>query len=695
MHDRFNQFYNSIYKLFQIYIFQLLIFTCFRISFIIRLHNTDILRLPADAAMAFLRGFQYDTMVISYTLVLPFALCLPILFTPGGRYRTFIEKVIWGFFGLSTAIFLLILFIDQYFYNYFQSHINILIFGLIDDDTKAVMSSVWSDYPIWKIFTMWLSVMTAYVFFIRRINKKKELNMKLPVWTSTIASLALVAILFLGIRQSLGIFPLQPHDAAVSSCKSINFLPINGVYALKTSFSEREKSENLNTSAKAILKQLGYEHAAQAARDYFTGKEVPQHLSDEEALKLLFHTTRKNAFLKKNRPNVVFVMMESMSNYNMSFDSDSTDLLAGLRTHFKSDLVFRNFVSGGTTTIQSLEFLLVNTPICLTQSKYRFQPFPTGVAYPFKNSGYETSFLTGGETTWRNIHEMAPQQGFEKLYGKYDIYNSIKNSEGNNWGAYDEYLFDFAYKKLSDGGTEPKFMFIQTTTNHTPFILPSSYKPGEIKLTSAVRKRLLVKEDLAVKNLTSLQYGNNCLGAFLNRIKNSPLAENTIVVATGDHNNLMLFDFDESQQLAQRSVPLYMYIPRRYRPAQTDTEIYGSHKDIFPTIYNLALSGSTYYSVGNDLFNLSDKSVFFGTNFSSCTAFSPDAAANFNNSPILYESRSKNLIRNDKYHNAQTLLRRARAQYALSLFAIMSSLSPEHSPSGNQRAKLPPSNSQL
>src|SRR5690606_14436344 len=110
------------------------------------------------------------------------------------------------------------------------------------------------------------------------------------------------------------------------------------------------------------------------------------------------------------------------------------------------------------------------------------------------------------------------------------IYSDIKNSEGNHWGAYDEHLFEYAFKKLSATNKAPQFMFIQTTSNHTPFDLPSTYKPANIALSTEVKKRLLVDESLAIKNLNCLQYSNDCLGAFLDRIKHSSLAKNTIVV---------------------------------------------------------------------------------------------------------------------------------------------------------------------
>src|SRR5690606_11048460 len=155
--------------------------------------------------------------------------------------------------------------------------------------------------------------------------------------------------------QSFGTFPLQSHDTAVSTSQSINFLTTNGVYAHKTAFSERGNAANLQHPALDLVREIDYNTAAEAAADYFPEHELPTNLSDKVAIEKLFSLTPKNAYLEKNKPNVVFVFMESMSNHNMMFDSEESNLMGRLRPHFKSDIVFRNFVSSGNTTVQSLE----------------------------------------------------------------------------------------------------------------------------------------------------------------------------------------------------------------------------------------------------------------------------------------------------------------------------------------------------
>ena len=679
MNQKFERFFNSVYTLFQIYLFQLVLFTAFRITFIIRLiKSDDFFNLPTETFNAIIRGSQFDTMIISYGLIIPFSVCLLKLVTSSKQVRKISRIFISWYCGISLALFVLVLFIDQYYYNYFQSHINVLIFGLMDDDTKAVMTSVWSDYPIIKILSAWFALLAIYVIYIKRLNKKRPFTVNIPIWLSTACSFAILLLFVLGIRESVGVFPLQSHDNLICKNRAINFLTINGVYALKTSFTEREKGDNLPSSILSNIHSLGYDNPAQAARDYFPKESLPNFLSDSAALQMLFHVTPKSPFLEKNKPNVVFIFMESMSNYNMNFDSKQMNLLGKLRKHFASDLLFRNFVSSGNATIQSLEYLLINTPVSLTQSKYRFSSFQSAVAFPFKKAGFENTFITGGESSWRNLNEFVPRQGFQFMAGKEEILSTVKNSEANHWGVYDEYLFDYAYQKLAAKSAKPKFMFIQTTSNHTPFELPDTYKPDQITLTKHVKENLQVTEDLASKNLNCYQYSNNCLGTFLDKIKNSPLAKNTIVVMTGDHNNLMLFSFDEAQQLQERGVPLYMYIPEKYKPVHPiDTTAFGSHKDIFPTLFNIALSNSRYYSIGNNLFDSSKESRrnFYGLNIGSSTAFNKNASVNFAKEGVLYKMNDKKELSLDESNLfAKNLLKQSRANNALSMYYILNEM---------------------
>ncbi|HSA04216.1 MAG TPA: sulfatase-like hydrolase/transferase, partial [Tenuifilaceae bacterium] len=138
---------------------------------------------------------------------------------------------------------------------------------------------------------------------------------------------------------------------------------------------------------------------------------------------------------------------------------------------------------------------------------------------------------------------------------------------------------------------------------HTPYDIPKTYNPYPIELTDEMKSKLKTSSDVALKNLTAFQYANDCLGQFIEKLKKSPSGKNTIVVITGDHNILQTFEFSDKDLLMKYSVPLIIYIPDAYKPKNTaNTNIFASHKDIFPTIFNISLSNSKYLKTGNNLF---------------------------------------------------------------------------------------------
>lgn len=678
MDFQINRFLNNFYRLFKIYLFFLAVFFLFRFWFFVRLGDfQELIKLPLDVLTGFARGMRFDTIIIGYILFIPLLALIAELFIHNRQYFRRSELFIKWYCGITLAISLVILFIDQYFYNYFQTHISVIIFGLADDDSQTVMSSVWTDYPIVRIALVWIGILWAFSYHLKKTFLAPGKKFNIHNGIKSFSVVLIIGLYSLLLAKSFGATPMK-RDSEVSENSFVNFLTINGIYALKNAYTERRQNANIIETQLSSINSLGYYSASEAARDYFADSSA---LSDSMALEKLFEKTPKNSFLEKSPPNVVFVFMESMSNYNMNFDSEQMNLLASLRKHFKDDMLFRNFVSSGNITIQSLEYLMVNSPVSLSQSQYRYTQFPSSVALPFKHSGYQTSFITGGKVNWRSMDIFARNQRFDVIKGMSHIQQELETCQSNKWGVYDEYLFDYVYKRLAKKDTGPKFFFVQTTTNHTPFELPADYKPARIVLPDTLKGRLLVNEQLAIKNLSAYQYSNNSLGKFLDKIKNSELGKNTIVVMTGDHNNLMLFDFDESRQLQQRGVPLYMYIPEKYKPQfVVNTSVFASHKDIFPTIFNLALSNTRYFSIGENLLHpdTHDQSKYFGINIGSFTSFSADGAVNYSPSTAFYTWKDRNDQRLGKVNHspqAAELLKRSRANYALSTFFILNEIS--------------------
>ena len=173
----------------------------------------------------------------------------------------------------------------------------------------------------------------------------------------------------------------------------------------------------------------------------------------------------------------------------------------------------------------------------------------------------------------------------------------------NTWGVYDEFLFDFAFRLMqkAEQRGEPIFLFILSTSNHPPHAVPPTYQPKPINWDRMAPIAAHPREE-SMKMLLTYQYSNDKLGRFIDQVKRDPMAAHTVVAATGDHNLRAFFNSRLPADLFQvHSVPAYFYVPPGLSTGRPQRG-FASHRDLFPTLYHLALPGARYVALGNDLF---------------------------------------------------------------------------------------------
>jgi phosphoglycerol transferase MdoB-like AlkP superfamily enzyme len=613
--------------LFRAYLSGLLLFFIYRLAYTLNvLSGEEIRTFPGDLFKAFVTGIRFDTVTICYGLVLPVLLSFFCVAGENAARRIFRIQLIY--LTALFVVFLMVLVVDYYYYTYFQSHINVLIFGFMDDDTAAVAESLWTDYPLVRVILGIISGGFIFYWLLKRMhNRMVRKGYSLSAKASVAVCAFLLALFAIGLRSSFGTFPVQMDDASVSGNARINLLPINGVFAFKDAIVYHKNEFNMAHVMKSVA-NLGYGDRQKALQDFLeTNFIIPV-----SGLDPLYTRTDSNSLVRQSPPNVVFFLLESWSNNNMYLHSKDLNLLGKLEEHWNSDVVFRHFLAGHNGTINSIEGMMINTPVTpVAQSAYSAVTFESSCAKPFYQKGYSTTFISGGKINWRNINNFIPRQYFEHVEGNADIAKAVPGTKECEWGVYDEYLFDGVFKKLKEAGGKPQFIFALTTTNHTPFHLPGHYKPYPVVIPGDIKEQLKVDEEMAISNLTSLQYTNDCLGRFLEQLDNSPFAENTIVVATGDHNNLMLFDLGDSRLCSRLSVPLLIHAPGKYfYKSEIDTTRWGAHKDIFPTIYHLALDSAVYFNNGNNLLERNaERKKFFALNIMGSAAINDDGGVRY------------------------------------------------------------------
>jgi phosphoglycerol transferase MdoB-like AlkP superfamily enzyme len=599
-------------RLFKVYLLGLFVFTGLRFTYLVRFGEASIFsNYTADLFSSFITGMRFDTQILCYFFALIFILNF-LLFIPKENLRKAIISFSKGYSIVMLALLIFILFIDHQFYTYFQTHLNILAYGFLEDDTSAVMASIWSDHPIVRLlFTIALLIYVVAKLVVLIYNSPSRITPALNVPVKMGLVLLMTGLFGLGIRGSVGVFPLQIDDSTVSENRFINSLTLNGLFTLEKAMEEKHNSRK-PVYKTDVLKESGYPNLKSILADF---RSLPvEAIAGEEDF---FETTAKDSLLEKDPPNVIFILMESFGGYYFNFHSEKLNLFGSLEKHLNEGILFANFLSSTRGTIYSLENILINknSPI-ISNTNRRFDSFKSSVAYPYANAGYQTTFITGGKLGWRNLQDFIPNQYFQQSYGKAKIVKTNPNATTNTWGVYDEFLFEDIFNQLNN--EKPQLIFALSTSNHTPYEIPSDYQPYSLEISDRLKEEMMANEALAKVNFRAYQYANDCLGNFLTQLKASEFAENTIVAVSGDHNSYALFPFHNStmEEKDHHIVPFFLSIPEKYKKKlHINEDRYGSHKDIFPTLINISLSNQKYFSLGDNLFSASKSdSLFYGIN---------------------------------------------------------------------------------
>ena len=560
----------------------------------------------SELIYAFWIGFRLDVSALAYTFILP----VLVLFLLWIFRLRFLNSLVNQFFKLYFFIIFIILSIliitDIGYFSFFGDHMTLMVFGIFDDDTKALFEIARKNYNLWLYGLIGLVYIVAGYFMISKfIKHKKEIKEKdWNFFQQTGFFLALFIVVFLAVRGSVGLFPLAVYIPDVSSDPVINKLPENAVHAMIKAEDQYEKSKSGHYD---LIKMSGYQGKIAEAFKLHTGKK---DINETDLLSNITYKTKKDLFLEKNPPNVVLDVVESFGMPILDYQSDEFDIMRSLKKNFYSDILFTNFISASNGTIEDLEPLMLNitarpksTPF--GQSNYLNTSFSQASARVYQKAGYETIFVYGGDLSWRNVGAFFSRQGFDHVYGKAAIIEKLHLDEdkvSHDWGVYDKYLHEFVLQTLKEA-KKPLLIVVMTTNNHPPYKLDAAYDSKELHFSDELKKHLVGDLDLDHQRFQDYQYALDMVGNFLESVKTSSLKDNTVVAITGDNNTVEgIMHYDDYYTQTKR-IPFYIYLPSalRYKVEGIDTKLAGSDKDIFPTLYNLTLSDATYTAIGTNL----------------------------------------------------------------------------------------------
>lgn len=532
----------------------------------------------SDYLSAYVMGFRFDLIIISYVLMLPAV----ILFLHQTFFKTnkFLITGIKIYLGLITGLILFIACANIPYFAQFGSHITKSVFAwrLTPGYTlKLIFSSI----GYWGFFIVFLLLFVSYfklsnIFF--RIYLK---NLGQMPTTSLLASvgrfLVLAFLIFAAARGRLSSkSPMNEGMAIISQNAFVNQIALNPNFTLIKSISRKASKTDFLRDIKNDL---------EVCKKFYPQNQFP------ESGKLLSAINSSTIADSVNKLNVVVVLMESFNMSKMGYYNNK-NLSPYLTELGKESVFFDRFFSSGIHTFNGLFSSATGFPSIYTEQglrQYTKQPFIT-LANLLKPYGYESYFCATHDPVFDNM------EGFFKLNGFNTIISSNDFSSDQSLGVTgipDHLLYNKLVQKINEAPQGKPFVaYVMSGTDHGPWAIPKdiSFKP-----TGADEKE------------NASMYADWSVKQFIDEAKKTEWYKNTVFVFLGDHGQIMNDVYD--MPITYHHIPFIVHCPKELK-AEVNHNL-GYQPDIVRTISSLLKINYSNFSFGVNIFKEKRPFVFF------------------------------------------------------------------------------------
>lgn len=535
-----------------------------------------------DVGAALLMGLRFDLKVSAVTA---FVLLLVLPWVSQRLY----QRLVWG----GSAALVLLSVVNLHYFGFYKTPIDAVVFGLVEDDTWAVLVTVWRDFPVLGSLLLVALLTAAAVALHRAVARRVDPELLLDLRAWPVRALTLAVALFLLVlagKGTLRAMALQRQHITVTPSQFLNDMVPNGAIALKYAWDSRGESQNFADPLLG-LKAYGFDSPRAAA-------EVLGWPSGSDAQVLGAMRTPPALPAGAEKKNLLFFLMESWSAEPLRYQGPGFDVAGRLAPTLAQACHFRNFDSAQPGTHPALEAILFSSPITpLTMGELGRKPIPWSIARIAKEAGYRTVFATSARAGWRDLNRVLAAQGFDEVVDATVLQQQFPQARLGIWGVWDHYLFDYLRQRVRQDAGQPLFVFVLTATNHPPYDLPPEYTRPALDMAQWKGE---TSADTLEPNLHTYRYATDLLGGFVQEVMNSSLGARTVIGASGDHNVRSFGIYaDPARRYLLRQVPFMVWGAGRDCGSQQDLP--ASHRDMFPTLFPLAGLSGPYVQTGRNL----------------------------------------------------------------------------------------------
>ena len=560
--------FKSISLIIKTYGLVLCVFSVFRII----LFLTEIERIEfseekiSTILRAFLMGVRFDLVITGYILVLP-AFLLFFMETINKQIRLIEKAAFYWIFSLFTLSFIICA-ADIPYFNQFFSRFSIGAFAWIEH-TGFVFKMIIQEPKYFLILIPLLILDFVFYLILKKIYSAESHAIKTNLFVRIIFSLFILGMIFIGMRGRIQKkSPIRIGTAYFSNHPFLNQLGLNPVFTLMRSYLDSRKEENKivhfmddQTAIEYVQKELHItksNYGSPVARDI-----VPDSIN-------------------KIKPNVVIIIMESMSAAKMKRHGNNNNLTPFLDSISYESYYFENIYTAGKHTYNGIFATLFSFPSLYRQHPMKIIKKYNGMGTVLQNHGYTTTFFTTHDAQFDNVKGFLHANDFQNVISQSDYpFAEIKTT----LGVPDDFMFEFSIPVINNLYSEnkPFFVTFMTASDHGPYYIPDYFTPKN----SEIKQQIVEYADWSLKKFISLASKEDWFS-------------NTLFVFIADHGDPLRMSYEII--LDYYHSPFIIYAPHILNNPRNHICI-GGQIDIFPTIMGILGLPYVNNTLGVDLLN--------------------------------------------------------------------------------------------
>lgn len=441
----------------------------------------------ADYMQVMVHGASLDTATAGYLTAFPFLLVLISIW-----FRKFpLKKILYGYYILAAALISIIFVVDMALYTFWGFKLDASVFLYIDSPKEA-LASVSVGFILLRVLAI-LLLIALNSWVLLKITPS-VLNATRKRIAGTAGMLLLGGVLFIIIRGGVTESTSNIGQVYFSNEPFLNHSAVNPDFSLLSSMG---KSQDF------------------ASEFNFFDEEKRAALFDG-----LYPTTDGDSIiqvLNTKRPNILIILMEGFGGAFVEPLGGLPDVTPHFNRLSKEGVFFTNCYANsfrtdrGTVCTFSGYLGLPTASVMKIPAKSRTLP---AIAEGLSKAGYKTDFLYGGDINFTNMKSYLLSTGYQRLTANTDF--SLAEQTSNAWGVNDDITFEYLYNQLRNRKEEGPW--------HTAFLTLSSHEPFEVPY-----------HRLEDKIPNAFAYTDECLGKFIDRLKQTPAWKDLLVICLPDH----------------------------------------------------------------------------------------------------------------------------------------------------------------